>query len=382
LALLLSPLSVSVLDSATTTSSFLLDRLLTQLYQPVIPLSVVNTMPLLGFQLSATDTTNSIAHFNHGLPVSLDYVCANYSSAAAAMNYSSAAITYCNRILGSCGYSSDSVYGQFNTLGQCLIEATWFPRGAVNDQTGNTLDCRLYHAGVAGQAVTHDAHCPHSGVNGKNLCGTNTCQSYCLAIQNACTGTNMQFSTTASCLAWCASFPDAYPDSTQLFLTQTGNSLQCHLYHASVAGYVDTAIHCPHAGPSGTTPTGAAVCGSACTNFCQGQLLACGTNGTNSQYASQAACESACASFSVGTIGLSTVSGNTLGCRIYHAGVALAGTASDKTTHCPHTGVTPTAACVGSSGSSTGSTDMGAASGLKASLSLVAALVVAAVVAL
>jgi hypothetical protein len=76
-------------------------------------------------------------------------------------------------------------------------------------------------------------------------------------------------------------------------------------------------------------------------------------------------------------------SGNTLQCRQYHAGVALTGDATAKSTHCPHAGATPTAFCVATAGSSSGGTSTGtnAASGLSASLVLVAAAIAAAIAA-
>jgi hypothetical protein len=54
---------------------------------------------------------------------------------------------------------------------------------------------------------------------------------------------------------------------------------------------------------------------------------------TNAQYASEADCKASCASFPAGT--LNDMMGDTLGCRLYHGGVAK----SDPVTHCPHAGV-------------------------------------------
>jgi hypothetical protein len=59
--------------------------------------------------------------------------------------------------------------------------------------------------------------------------------------------------------------------------------------------------------------------------------------GANEQYKSNESCLAVCASFPLGK--LADVDGNTLGCRIYHGGVAGKDAAS-ATTHCPHAGIT------------------------------------------
>ena len=44
------------------------------------------------------------------------------------------------------------------------------------DTTGNTIGCRLYHAGAA--AADPVLHCPHAGPTGGNVCGS-WCDNYC-----------------------------------------------------------------------------------------------------------------------------------------------------------------------------------------------------------
>lgn len=86
----------------------------------------------------------------------------------------------------------------------------------------------------------------------------------------------------------------------------------------------------------GTTP---AACDLSCTDYCTTFLANCATDPSNT-YTDQADCEAVCAGFECGTS--ADVTGDTLGCRIYHAGAA----ASDPAVHCPHAGETPTDQCI------------------------------------
>jgi len=72
------------------------------------------------------------------------------------------------------------------------------------------------------------------------------------------------------------------------------------------------------------TPTCAAYCTSVMTNCV----------GANAQYPDNATCLAVCANYPVGLDADTT--GNTLGCRTYHAGAAASGAAL----HCPHAGPT------------------------------------------
>jgi hypothetical protein len=67
--------------------------------------------------------------------------------------------------------------------------------------------------------------------------------------------------------------------------------------------------------------------------YCDTIGTAC--TGANAQYASSMACLAAAAAFTPGAASTET-SGDTLGCRIYHAQNAMI--SNDPTTHCPHAG--------------------------------------------
>jgi hypothetical protein len=74
-----------------------------------------------------------------------------------------------------------------------------------------------------------------------------------------------------------------------------------------------------------------------CTSYCNGVMAAC--TGANQQYATVAECMNACAFFPTGTAADTT--GNTLGCRVYHTGLA----GSLPQPHCWHAGPFGLGAC-------------------------------------
>ena len=93
------------------------------------------------------------------------------------------------------------------------------------------------------------------------------------------------------------------------------------------------------AGAAGAGPVTQA---DLCTKFCADEATTCASNALM-QYASSGECETDCLGYALGTSGMT--SGNTLYCRIYHLGVA-AGSPTAATTHCPHTGLNPSAFCI------------------------------------
>lgn len=202
---------------------------------------------------------------------------------------------------------------------------------------------------LAGGALVGCSDDDPPAVDGAVATLTQDCPTYCSNIATVCSGANAQI-TEPNCLGTCAKFPlGAATDTAGV------NSLGCRLYHIqniSVrAG--DAATHCPHAGPGGAKVDAASgTCGDACTSFCEIETKSCGTTaapltGIQANYASVAACVTACATFdkSVPYTAGSTPAGNTLACRLYHAtNAAVSATAA--MTHCKHTGSPATAICI------------------------------------
>ncbi|MCC7538997.1 MAG: hypothetical protein IT379_22415 [Deltaproteobacteria bacterium] len=165
--------------------------------------------------------------------------------------------------------------------------------------------------------------------------GPPTCAEYCGVVMAACTGDNQQYQSADLCMEWCSTnygWPVGNRDET------TGNSLACRLYHSTVASMggemADT--HCPHGGPSGGD-----LCGSYCENYCYLALRNCTMEPL---YMNMDGCMTACAMFDA-TGEPNAPNGNTVQCRLYHAGVA-GGDDEAEMTHCPHAAQMPSDLCI------------------------------------
>ena len=148
---------------------------------------------------------------------------------------------YCAKIQMNCTASGDggggnAQYPDVNTCTSYCMNAAGWPAGTSADTSGNTLGCRLYHAGAA--AADPVLHCPHAGPTGGKVCGS-LCENYCQLMAKNCTGANAIYDM-ATCMSNCTMIPDnGQPNDT------TGNSVQCRIYHLGVAA-ADPVTHCPH----------------------------------------------------------------------------------------------------------------------------------------
>ncbi|HTM43345.1 MAG TPA: hypothetical protein VL137_00245 [Polyangiaceae bacterium] len=152
------------------------------------------------------------------------------------------------------------------------------------------------------------------------------CDQYCTTMMGNCQGSNAQYTSYAFCMNVCPHYAVGHPGDMQ------GNTLYCRLQRAENAATSETADNCQVAGPSGTAG-GVAVCGNTCDNFCDLALNTC--VGSNSQYATRAACMQDCQSLpDFGSYNSSFQSGLDVQCRLYHVSAA----AGDAVFHCPHVG--------------------------------------------
>lgn len=156
-----------------------------------------------------------------------------------------------------------------------------------------------------------------------------TCTSYCGKMASVCTATDVQYQgLTGTC--------DSYCGTTNVWTVGTagdasGNTLACRVTHVGLAAAAMTApektAHCGHAGPSGGD-----VCGSWCENYCFLALKNCtGANAAGLGFTDNTTCLAACANFSDNGA-INAPSGNSVQCRIYHAGAASAA----PVPHCGH----------------------------------------------
>lgn len=142
---------------------------------------------------------------------------------------------YCAKIQMNCTggdaggneqYTSESACNSY-----CTSAAGW-PAGMIGDTSGNTIGCRLYHAGAA--AADPVVHCPHAGPTGGNVCGP-WCDNYCQLMAKNCTGANAVYDA-ATCMSKCAML------GTQGHANDTsGNTVQCRIYYLGLAATDPTA---------------------------------------------------------------------------------------------------------------------------------------------
>jgi hypothetical protein len=152
-----------------------------------------------------------------------------------------------------------------------------------------------------------------------------TCQNYCNVVASACTGTNAEYLTNATCLDMCANMTLGTQGD------MTGDTVACRQSFAQMAA-ADPATSCPSAGP-----TGGDVCGpNRCVSWCELDRDLCGTIA----YADEPSCETACGTFPYNANGETVqLTGDTLNCRIYHIEAAYGSPDGSilQMTHCAHT---------------------------------------------
>ncbi len=287
-------------------------------------LSTCERFPSVG---TATSAGNSVEcrTFHAGAPASAnpDAACINATPNGGGV-CGTRCEGYCDQVMTNCTGAN----AQFPDRNACLATCAAFP--VVDSATvtaGNSVECRTYHGSFPSRTDA-TVHCAHAGTSGGGLCGTR-CDAYCDQATANC-GTQL-YADRTSCMLACPTFSaTTAPENAT-----TGNSLQCRTYHASFPSRTDSTVHCPHAGIAGGD-----ACGTYCEVYCD--FLDDNCTGANAQYASRAACETACAG--IPTTGTSSATlGDSIQCRSYHASFP---SAADPATHCPHAGETPTDQCI------------------------------------
>jgi hypothetical protein len=145
--------------------------------------------------------------------------------------------TYCDRTMANCTGSN----AQYSGSDTCMASCTHFPEGTLADTSGNTLGCRIYHAGNA--ATDPTTHCIHAGPSGGGACG-NPCDGFCSLVVAECP---TQYPSASDCATVCATYATTPPYSAAV---TGGDDLSCRIYHATAAS-VDPTTHCPHTGSDG-----------------------------------------------------------------------------------------------------------------------------------
>jgi hypothetical protein len=154
-------------------------------------------------------------------------------------------LDYCNTVQASCTGTS----AQYASQIACLAVCEQLPPGTAGATTGNSVQCRIGRAQLAATTGEPANYCFSAGPGGGGVCGTD-CEGYCTLMTAKC----RQLGTLSQCEASCSIVPDLSLPPTNLRYDasqQSGDSLQCRLFHVSAAS-VDPVGHCAHA--AGETP--------------------------------------------------------------------------------------------------------------------------------
>jgi hypothetical protein len=183
--------------------------------------------------------------------------------------------SYCTEVQANCKDTN----AQYPDMAHCLGACKGFTAvGALTDTTGDTLGCRIYHAGTPA-AGNPTLHCPHAGPGGDQLSATapafcsggNVCQDFCSIEVKTCgttaapiTGVTPQYADNADCLAKCGAFPNK---TANFSVGAKGDSLACRLYHVTNAAALTDPVmitaHCGHSGPNGGANQATCMTGTA-----------------------------------------------------------------------------------------------------------------------
>jgi hypothetical protein len=233
---------------------------------------------------------------------------------------------YCNKVMAACTDNAIQYGSAAECLDFCKETGAW-DAGERTDEDTNTIGCRINYAEQATQFHAFN-NCVNAGPSGGGMCGS-YCDNYCSLLTGNCTGENEQFASSADCSAAC----EGYEVEGELG-DIAGDSFQCRLSSAIDAG--NDPSQCNHAGESGGERCRNLI---TCSDYCTEVVAAC--TGPNVQYegsadfTAQSICESYC-QFSGWLPGFdSDATGNTIGCRNYHAKAALT---EDPVLHCPMAG--------------------------------------------
>jgi hypothetical protein len=142
---------------------------------------------------------------------------------------------YCAAIMSNCTNTN----AQYSSMASCMGTCAAFPEGTAMDDSGNTLGCRVYHAGAA--KGDPGLHCSHAGPIGNDACGS-ACDGFCAVVTKTCP---TEYPQAGECTTTCMNFMKVGGYNASI---ASGDSLECRLYHATVAA-TDAAsamTHCQH----------------------------------------------------------------------------------------------------------------------------------------
>ena len=225
--------------------------------------------------------------------------------------------------------------GSLSDAGQSNSGGTLITAGGHNHAGGATS-----HAGAStvGDSAGADGVTTAGAGGGDTPEEPSTCQVYCEAVIQNCTGKFQQYRSLGQCLEVCKRMPAGTPGDENV------NSVECRIRQTRFAE-AEAFLYCKSAGP-----LGAGKCGSNCESYCSLMDATCSHGSTAgnvelSYFENTQACLANCAAIpddpsgptqysSSATIEPSSLVGNNVYCRTFYVTAGIEQDAASE--HCPH----------------------------------------------
>ncbi|HEX7668558.1 MAG TPA: hypothetical protein VF395_03195 [Polyangiaceae bacterium] len=146
---------------------------------------------------------------------------------------------YCDTVMANCT-GDNPVY---KSRAVCDEVCKVLPPGRPGDTDVDSIECRLHFAELVATLGEASVNCPAAGPGGDGICGAN-CEGFCTIALAACPDSPV---SGVGCAKACSDLPDPGGYTSNI---DSGDSVECRLYHASAAT-VDPATHCRHTGGVG-----------------------------------------------------------------------------------------------------------------------------------
>ena len=165
------------------------------------------------------------------------------------------------RCLAYCSLAMSNCPGElqpYPSLETCQAMCERMENGPATDQAGNTVECRMNHAGLAlSDAPDKVKHCLAAGPLGNNTCGK-TCDSFCDLNLGWCKPPRVPvlvYPSGAECRTACAGLKYVERSQSSFFSVAAENTLNCRDYHLQAAFKNDVAAgtHCDHTAVNSST---------------------------------------------------------------------------------------------------------------------------------
>lgn len=175
-------------------------------------------------------------------------------AAGAAGNEDPTCVAYCDLVELNC----KGELQEYPSRDTCLNMCRRMDNGPANAVTGNTIECRTTHAGLA---VTEPdkavEHCLAAGPLGNGTCG-DICGAFCALNLAYCVAPRVDvpaYGSPSECLTACNAMPFEKLSQSAYFAGSDKDNLNCRDYHLQAAYRSDGAAvtHCSHTALSSST---------------------------------------------------------------------------------------------------------------------------------